>query len=230
MGNYFSIERFLNVFPKIISNLSVNFHIVFWSMLLGTILAVFVAVLRLKKIPVISQIISVYISFMRGTPLLVQMMIAFYGIPLLLGTVFMNIFGINLNRIEPAIFVEIAIILNEGAFLGEIFRGAITSVPVVQAEAGYSIGMTGAQTFRRIVLPQAFKVALPHYGADFVGVFQNTSLVFTLGVVDVLGKAKTLGAATGHALEGYIAATIIYVSFSLLLKGAFLLLEKKILL
>ncbi len=230
MGNYFSIERFLNVFPKIISNLSVNFHIVFWSMLLGTILAVFVAVLRLKKIPVISQIISVYISFMRGTPLLVQMMIAFYGIPLLLGTVFMNIFGINLNRIEPAIFVEIAIIMNEGAFLGEIFRGAITSVPVVQAEAGYSIGMTGAQTFRRIVLPQAFKVALPHYGADFVGVFQNTSLVFTLGVVDVLGKAKTLGAATGHALEGYIAATIIYVSFSLLLKGAFLLLEKKILL
>lgn len=230
MGNYFSIERFLNVFPKIISNLSVNFHIVFWSMLLGTILAVFVAVLRLKKIPVISQIISVYISFMRGTPLLVQMMIAFYGIPLLLGTVFMNIFGINLNRIEPAIFVEIAIILNEGAFLGEIFRGAITSVPVVQAEAGYSIGMTGAQTFRRIVLPQAFKVALPHYGADFVGVFQNTSLVFTLGVVDVLGKAKTLGAATGHALEGYIAATFIYVSFSLLLKGAFLLLEKKILL
>ena len=228
MGNYFSIERFLNVFPKIISNISVNFHIVFWSMLFGTILAVLVAVLRLKKIPVISQIISVYISFMRGTPLLVQMMIAFYGIPLLLGSLFLNVFGINLNRIEPVIFVEIAIILNEGAFLGEIFRGAITSVPSIQTEAGYSIGMTGAQTFSRIVLPQAFKVALPHYGVDLVGVFQNTSLVFTLGVVDVLGKAKTLGAATGHTLEGYIAATLVYITFSLILKGAFLLLEKKL--
>ena len=228
MGNYFSIDRFINVFPKIISNISVNFHIVFWSMLFGTILAVLVAVLRLKKIPVISQIISVYISFMRGTPLLVQMMIAFYGIPLLLGSLSLNVFGINLNRIEPVIFVEIAIILNEGAFLGEIFRGAITSVPSIQTEAGYSIGMTGAQTFSRIVLPQAFKVALPHYGVDLVGVFQNTSLVFTLGVVDVLGKAKTLGAATGHTLEGYIAATLVYITFSLILKGAFLLLEKKL--
>ena len=228
MGNYFSIDRFINVFPKIISNISVNFHIVFWSMLFGTILAVLVAVLRLKKIPVISQIISVYISFMRGTPLLVQMMIAFYGIPLLLGSLFLNVFGINLNRIEPVIFVEIAIILNEGAFLGEIFRGAITSVPSIQTEAGYSIGMTGAQTFSRIVLPRAFKVALPHYGVDLVGVFQNTSLVFTLGVVDVLGKAKTLGAATGHTLEGYIAATLVYITFSLILKGAFLLLEKKL--
>ena len=83
------------------------------------------------------------------------------------------------------------------------------------------------QTFTRIILPQAFKVALPHYGVDFVGVFQNTSLVFTLGVVDVMGKAKTLGAATGHTLEGYIAATLIYISFSLLLKGAFLLIEKR---
>ncbi|WP_026517304.1 amino acid ABC transporter permease [Butyrivibrio sp. MC2021] len=228
MGSYFSAERFINVFPKIIACLSVNFHIVFWSMLLGTILAIFVAVLRLKEIPVVKQILSVYISFMRGTPLLVQMMIAFYGIPLVLGELFMGLFGINLNRIEPAVFVEIAIILNEGAFLGEIFRGAITSVPAIQTEAGYSIGMTGAQTFFRIVLLQAFKVALPHYGVDFVGVFQNTSLVFTLGVVDVLGKAKTLGAATGHTLEGYIAATIIYISFSLLLKGSFLLVEKRL--
>lgn len=229
MSTYFSWDRFINVFPKIISCVSVNFHIVLWSMFLGTILAVFVAVLRLKEIPVIKQILSVYISFMRGTPLLVQMMIAFYGIPLALGNLFTALFGINLNRIEPTVFVEIAIILNEGAFLGEIFRGAITSVPAIQAEAGYSIGMTGAQTLFRIVLPQAFKVALPHYGVDFVGVFQNTSLVFTLGVVDILGKAKTLGSATGHTLEGYIAAAIIYISFSLLLKGVFLFTEKRLL-
>ncbi|MBP3196222.1 MAG: ABC transporter permease subunit, partial [Butyrivibrio sp.] len=108
------------------------------------------------------------------------------------------------------------------------FRGAITSVPYIQTEAGFSIGMTGVQTFTRIVLPQAFKVAIPHYGVDLVGVFQNTSLVFTLGVVDILGKAKTLGAATGHTLEGYVAATVIYITFSLLLKGAFILIEKKL--
>jgi len=226
MGNYFSVERFIKVFPKVISCLSVNLHIVFWSMLFGTILAIFVALIRVYKIPVISAFLGIYISFMRGTPLLVQMMIAFYGIPIVLGNLFMNLFGINLNRLEPVIFVEIAIILNEGAFLGEIFRGAITSVPAVQAEAGYSIGMTGVQTFFRIVLPQAFKVALPHYGVDFIGVFQNTSLVFILGVVDVLGKAKTIGAATGHSIEGYLAATIIYIFFSLFLKGLFYYLNK----
>ncbi|SFU60421.1 amino acid ABC transporter permease [Butyrivibrio sp. M55] len=227
MGNYFSSERFVNIFPKVISCLSVNLHIVFWSMFFGTVLAIFVAVLRIRKVPVISGFLGVYISFMRGTPLLVQMMIAFYGIPLVLGNLFLNVFGINLNRLDPVIFVEIAIILNEGAFLGEIFRGAITSVPAVQAEAGYSIGMTGAQTFYRIVLPQAFKVALPHYGVDFIGVFQNTSLVFLLGVVDVLGKAKTLGAATGHSIEGYLSAALIYVAFSLFLKAVFLLAEYK---
>ncbi len=228
MGGYFSAERFINVFPKIAACLSVNFRIVFWSMFLGTLLALVVAVLRLKEIRGVKQILGGYISFMRGTPLLVQMMIAFYGIPLVFGSLFLNVFGINLNRVEPVVFVEIAIILNEGAFLGEIFRGAITAVPAIQAEAGYSIGLTGVQTFTRIILPQAFKVALPHYGVDFVGVFQNTSLVFTLGVLDVMGKAKTLGAATGHTLEGYISASLIYICFSLLLKGFFLLVEKRI--
>ena len=227
MGNYFSAERFVHIFPKVISNLSVNLHIVFWSTLLGTVLGIIVVVLRIYRVPVVSGLLGIYISFMRGTPLLVQMMISFYGIPIVFGALFMQLFGINLNRLDPVIFVEIAIVLNEGAFLGEIFRGAITSVPAVQAEAGYSIGMTGAQTFYRIVLPQAFKVALPHYGVDFIGVFQNTSLVFLLGVVDVLGKAKTLGAATGHSIEGYLSAALIYVAFSLFLKAVFLLAEYK---
>lgn len=197
-------------------------------MFLGTILGILVAVLRIKKVPVVKQFLSVYISFMRGTPLLVQMMIAFYGLPLAFGNLFQTLFGINLNRVGPEIYVIIAIVLNEGAFLGEIFRGAITSVPAVQTDAGYSIGMTGTQVFFRIVFPQAVKVALPHYGVDFIGVFHNTSLVFLLGVVDILGKAKTMGTATGHTLEGYIAVTIIFILISLLLKGTFTLIEKKL--
>lgn len=228
MGSYFDFERFLFVFPKVISCIGVNLQIVAVSMFFGTILAVFVALARLKPIPVLREIISVYISFMRGTPLLVQMMIAYYGIPLLLSDVFLNVFGINLNRLDSVIFVEIAIVLNEGAFLGEIFRGAISAIPAVQKEAAYSIGMTGAQSFFRIVLPQSFKLIIPAYGIDLVGVFQNTSLVFTLGVVDLLGKAKTLGAATGHTLEGYISATIIYIALSLILKGFFLTVERKV--
>lgn len=227
MGSYFSLERFINVFLPILSCINVTFHIVIVSMILGTMLGIVVAVARIKEIPVLHQILGVYISFMRGTPLLVQMFIAYYGIPIILGPVFDSLFGINLNRVDVTVFVEIAIILNEGAFLGEIFRSAILSVPSIQSEAGYSIGMTNTQTFFRIVLPQAVKVAIPQYGTDLIGVFQNTSLVFTFGVLDIMGKAKTIGAATGHTLEGFVVVACIYIVICLLLKGFFLLVESR---
>lgn len=225
MGKYFDFQRFLNVISPILSCINVTFRIVVVTMALGTLLGILVAVARIKKIPVLHQILGLYISFMRGTPLLVQMFIAFYGIPIVFGTLFDSLFGINLNRVEVTVFVEIAIILNEGAFLGEIFRSAILSVPSVQSEAGYSIGLTNIQTFLRIVLPQAVKVAIPQYGLDLIGVFQNTSLVFTFGVLDIMGKAKTLGTATGHSLEGFVVVACIYIVISLLLKGFFLAAE-----
>ena len=228
MSEYFSPDRFWTRIPQILPYLSVTLRMVIVAMGFGTLLAIFVAVLRIKRVPVLDQLLSVYISFMRGTPLLVQMCVAYYGIPILFGKVFLNVFNVNLNRMDPLIFVEIAFILNEGAFLGEIFRSAILSVPVVQAEAGYTIGMTGTQVFLRIVLPQSLLVAIPHYGADLIGVFQNTSLAFTLGVLDMMGRAKTLGVATGFTLEGFVAVAVIYIVISLLLKGCFLLLEKKL--
>lgn len=227
MGKYFDINRFFDRFPQILPYLNVTFRIVIVSMVLGTLLGIVVAVLRIRKIPVLHQILGVYISFMRGTPLLVQMFIVYYGIPLIAGNLFLNVFGINLNRTDVVVFVEIAIILNEGAFLGEIFRSAILSVPAVQSEAGYSIGMTNTQTFIRIVLPQAVKVAIPHYGVDLISVLHNTSLVFTLGVMEIMGKAKTLGAATGHSIEGFAAVACIYIVISLLLKGCFLVIESR---
>ena len=152
-----------------------------------------------------------------------QMMISYYGLPLLADA----LFGMNIRRWDTLIFVNIAFILNEGAFLGEIFRSAILSIPAVQSEAGYSIGMTRFQTFTRIVLPQTIKVIIPAYGADLIGVFHNTSLVFMIGVVDIMGRAKTLGTATGHSLEGYVFVALIYIVISLMLKGIFYLVDRK---
>lgn len=223
MGNFFDIDRFYNVIPKILPYLNVTFHVVLVSMGIGTLLAIFVAVLRIQRIPVVQQSLGVYISFMRGTPLLVQMMISYYGLPLLADA----LFGMNISRWDTLIFVNIAFILNEGAFLGEIFRSAILSIPAVQSEAGYSIGMTRFQTFTRIVLPQTIKVIIPAYGADLIGVFHNTSLVFMIGVVDIMGRAKTLGTATGHSLEGYVFVALIYIVISLMLKGIFYLVDRK---
>lgn len=223
MGEYFDIHRFFERIPQILPYLSVTFQIVFFSMLFGTLLGVLVAVLRIRKVPVLHQLLGVYISFMRGTPLLIQMYVVYYGLPLIAQLVF----GININRWDTLVFVIIAVILNEGAFLGEIFRGAILSVPPIQSEAGYSIGMTNAQTFLRIVLPQAVVVAIPGYGSDIISVFQNTSLVFVLGVIDIMGRAKTLGQATGHALEGLLVVALIFICISLILKQSFIFIENK---
>jgi L-cystine transport system permease protein len=228
MGSYFDGTRFVTRIGQILPYVFVNFRMVFWAMLLGTILAVFVAILRIKKIPVVNQLLLVFISFMRGTPLLVQMCLAFYGIPIVFGKLFLNVFGINLNRFDAYIFVIIAFILNEAAFLGEIFRSAILAIPILQTEACYSIGMTKSQTLFRVVLPQAVHVAIPQYGADLIGVFHNTSIAFTLGVLDMMARAKTLGVSTGHTIEGFVVVALIYIVISLSLKGLFKLLEKKL--
>ncbi len=225
MGKYFDFERFIDTIPKIIPQLSVTFSIVLVSMIVGTVLAIAVAVLRIQRIPVLHQILGIYISFMRGTPLLVQMMVVYYGLPLLV----QGLFGININTWSTIIFVDIAFILNEGAFLGEIFRSAILSIPPIQSEAGYSIGMTRLQTFTRIVLPQTIRIIIPSYGVDLIGVFQNTSLVFTIGgVLDIMGKAKTLGTATGHALEAYLVVALIFIILSLILRFLFFLINQKL--
>jgi len=227
MENYFKIDRFFERIPQILPYLGTTFSMVFISMLLGTILAVLVAFLRIRKIPVIHQLLSVYISFMRGTPLLVQMCIAYYGLPILFHDLFYGVFGINLNRMDAIYFVEIAFILNEGAFLGEIFRSTILAVPQVQMDAGYSIGMTYWQVMIRIILPQAFKVAIPHYGVDMIGVFHNTSLAFTLGVMEIMGRAKALGVATSHSIESFAVVAVIYIFISLVIKGVFKIIESK---
>lgn len=225
MNEYFDSERFIEDIPKILPQLSVTFSIVGISIFLGTILGIIVAVLRIKNIPILHQILGIYISFMRGTPLLVQMMIAFYGIPLLIW----NLFQININDWSPVVFVDIAFILNEGAFLGEIFRSSILAVDSIQTEAGYSIGMTKTQTFLRIVLPQSIRMILPSYGVDIIGVFQNTSLVFTVGgVLDIMGRAKTIGIATGHTLEAYLVVAFTFVIISLILRFVFYLINEKI--
>lgn len=222
MGNLFDIARFLKAFVQLLPYIKVTVGMVAIFMSLGTVLGILVAVLRINRIPVIYQLLSVYISFMRGTPLLVQLFISYYGLPLLVSA----ITGIDISNWSKLFFVNVAFILNEGAFLGEIFRGAIESVPAIQTEAAYSIGMTKAQTFFRIVLPQSIKVAIPPYGIDFVGAFQGTSVAFMVGVIDLMGRAKTIGASSGHSLEPYLVVTIIYIVFSILLNFIFARLNK----
>ncbi len=110
-------------------------------------------------------------------------------------------------------------ILNQGVFLGEIFRGAILSIPKGQKEAALACGLSNFQAFVKIVLPQGFRVALPATGLTLIGLFQETSLVFMIGVIDIIGRASALGATTGHSLESYVIIAVIFVLINFVLTG-----------
>ncbi|MBE7719172.1 MAG: amino acid ABC transporter permease [Lacrimispora celerecrescens] len=225
MDKLFGWERFFENIPKILPYLSVTFLIVIYATVLGVLLAVFIVLTELKRIPVLYPFFKVYVSFMRGTPMLVQLMLIYYGIPALIDPVL----GTNINRGWSAVtFAYITFILNQGAFLSAIFYGAITSVPYGQTEAGLSVGLTELQTFRRILLPQMVRIALPPFGSDLVGLFQNSSLVFLIGVTDIMGRAKSIGAATKHVLEAYVFVVIIYIVISLTIRLLFYYLNTKL--
>lgn len=225
MDKLFDWGRFFENIPKIIPYLSVTFAIVLYATIFGVLLGIFIVIVYMKKVPILYPFFKVYVSFMRGTPMLVQLMIIYYGVPAWIDP----IFGTNINREwSSVIFAYVTFILNQGAFLSAIFHGAITAVPYGQTEAGLSVGLTEFQTFRRIILPQMVRTALPPFGSDLVGLFQNSSLVFLVGVTDIMGRAKTIGSATKHVLEAYLFVVIIYIIISLAIRLLFYYLNKKL--
>ncbi len=218
MSGLFSWDRFTSAARQVLPYLPVTFEIVAIATIGGIILGLLVAFVRLKKPPVLYQICTVYISFMRGTPMLVQLFLIMYGLP-----IFINpIFGLNIGRTWDKIyFAYVTFVLNQGAFLSSIFYTAIKAVPIGQIEAGYSVGLTETQTMVRIVFPQAIKTAIPPFGVDFVALFQNVSLVFSIGVIDLMGRANAFGSAQGHMLEGYVFVAIVYIIISFIMRIAF---------
>ena len=220
---FFSMNRFAEASGWILSYLPVTLKFVIICIFFSTVFAVLIAAASIRKLPVLRQILGVYVSYMRGTPFLVQIMVVYYGVPVLINT----LFGVNISRWDGFIFAEIAMVMNEAAFLGETIRGALLAVPTVQTEAGYSVGMTGVQTFVRIVLPQAVKTIVPTYGATLVGILQSSSMLYTIGVVEIMNRARAYGTKTSHMLEAYAVCGVIYILFSLLIKYASGKVEKR---
>jgi len=223
MENYFNINLIFQYLPQLLSRLHITLLIVLSATIIGLVLGIILALFRVYKVPVLNQISIVYISFMRGTPILVQMFIVFYGLPMLLMKI-----GININRWDKLYFVIITYGLNAAAFKAEMIRAAIANIPVGQVEAAYSVGMTKLQAFLRIIAPQSVIIILPTLGITLVGLLQDTSLAFTLGIIDVMGKVNAIAANTYRSLEGYVSAAIIFFVLSILLEQLFSRIEKKL--
>ncbi len=166
----------------------------FFGLLLGFILAL----ARLYGHPVFSWLARIYVSFFRGTPLLVQLFMIYYGLPQL---------GLELDPLPAAL---IGFSLNMAAYVCEILRAAIGSIDRGQWEAASSIGMTRAQTLRRVVLPQAARTALPPLGNSFISLVKDTALAATIQVPELFRQAQLITARTFEVFTMYLTAALIY--------------------
>lgn len=223
MGEFFKWEYVVTLFPKVLTALPTTLLIVLFATLIGSAVGLIIAYIRLEKIPILTQLFTIYVSFIRGTPILVQMFIVFYGLPSLF-----SLIGLDLSNWNKIYFIYITYGLNTAAFFSEIFRSSLLSVPKSQYEAAASIGLTKRQTYGRILIPQATKIAFPSLGASIITLLQDTSLAFSLGVLDIMGKVQTLGALYYRVIEGYFIAAIIFVILSITLEKVFKVLEKRI--
>ncbi|SOC40732.1 amino acid ABC transporter permease [Ureibacillus acetophenoni] len=221
MGSSFEPSLIVESIPKLLSYLHITIEILALSVGLGLLLGILIAMPRLYHIPILKEIVTVYISFIRGTPILIQLFLVFYGLPVVVG-----LFGIDITRMDPFYFVIVTYTLSNAAAFSEIFRGAITSVDYGQTEAAYSIGLTPLQNFYRIVFPQAFRVAFPNIANASISSLKDTSLAFSIGVMDMMGRGETLISATMHAVEIYISLAIIYYVIVLIFERLFKWIER----
>ncbi|CAH1201270.1 amino acid ABC transporter permease [Paenibacillus sp. JJ-223] len=223
MGKSFDLSLVLDFVPELLRYLHITLIVLGGSIVLGLVGGLLLAVPRLYRVPVLSQLATLYVSFMRGTPILIKLFLVYYGLPELLKPL-----GIDLSRADPLLFVIVTYALSDAASFAEIFRGAVRSVDKGQTEAAYAAGMTAFQSFRRIVVPQALVVAFPNMANTLIGSLKDTSLAFSIGVMDMVGRGQTLISATSHALEVYISLSIIYYIIVIVLEKGFARTERRL--
>ncbi|MEM5389265.1 MULTISPECIES: amino acid ABC transporter permease [Paraburkholderia] len=204
-----------SLWPLLYAGLVFTVPLTLVSFAIGLALAFIVALLRLFGPAWSVAVVRFYVWLFRGSPLLVQLFVIFYGLP--------NV-GIVLDPLTAAI---IGFSLNVGAYNSEVIRGVIESIPKGQWEAAYSMGMTRAQALRRAILPQAARVALPPLSNSFIALVKDTSLAAVLTVPEIFQAAQRIASVTYEPLILYTEAALIYLVFSSVLSSAQVRLERR---
>ncbi|KRN07507.1 L-cystine permease [Liquorilactobacillus sucicola DSM 21376 = JCM 15457] len=207
---FFDIKYLYELFPQIISSLPITLSIVVVSTIGGLILGLIIAYFRIERIPLLNWLGALYVSFVQGTPIIVQLFVVYYGAPAVL-----DLAGINVADVSKISFMFIAYGLNSAAYFSEIIRAAINDIPKTQFDAAYSVGMNKYQAYRKIIIPQATKAMAPNVEVSVVSLLQNSSLATYLGIMDIMGKSQLVGTNTGHQMEAYIDAMVIFMVLSL---------------
>lgn len=193
---------------QVINGAWITLQIAVISQLIGVFLGVLFAVMRTARNPVLGVIAGTYVWFFRGTPVLLQLLILYIGLPQMVDN---RDFTLQLTAFRAAI---IAFGINEGAYMTEIMRAGILSVDRGQMDAAKSVGMTQLQAMRHIVLPQAMRVVVPPTGNEFIALLKNSSVAFTIGLVELLGAAKLIYSVNFNYMELLCVAGVWYLAMT----------------
>ncbi|MCH1942205.1 amino acid ABC transporter permease [Holdemania massiliensis] len=199
-------ERLITIFIQsfwqiLLPGLTMTIPLTVISFAIALVIALFTAIVQIAEVPMLKPLARLYIWIIRGTPLLVQLFVVFYGLPSL---------GIVLDAFPSAIIV---FSINTGAYASETIRAAIEAVPPGQMEAGYCVGLTYAQCMRRIILPQALRTAFPPLSNSLIGLIKDTSLAANITIMEMFMAAQRIAARTYEPFALYCEVGLVYLLF-----------------
>lgn len=200
----FDFKVIVDSFPLLLIGAGVTIQITALSVGFGMLIGLCMSIARLSSVKIIKLLASIYVDFIRGTPLLVQIFLIYFALPMLTG-----------QRIDPFIAAITACSLNSGAYIAEIFRAGIQSIDRGQMEAGRSLGMSWTQTMRYVIVPQAFKRVIPPLGNEFIAMLKDSSLVSVIGFEELTRRGQLIIASTYSSFEIWLAVAFIYLIMTL---------------
>ena len=217
-------DEYVKAFNFIIPGIRITFGATFVSFLIALILGLFLGIGRISDNKFLSTISRTYIEFVRGIPILILI----FTMAFVVVVDAAEFFNINNGNVPMIIRAIIALSVFYGAYIAEVFRAGIESVPVGQREGGASLGLSERQVMRHIVLPQAFRNMLPALGNDFISMMKDSSLLSVLAVQDLTYKGRLYSGSTFRFQETYLVLTVLYLCITLLLSGLQRRLERRL--
>ena len=211
-----NFEIITSSLPLLLAGAGITIEITVLSVGFGLLIGTIIGVCRICNSKLLRSLAAIYVDFIRGTPLLVQIFLVYFALPVIIGT-----------RVEPFIAAIAACSINSGAYVAEIFRGGIQSIDLGQMEAGRSLGLTWLQTMRFVILPQAFKRIIPPLGNEFIAMLKDSSLVSVIGFEELTRRGQLIFARTYASFEIWLAVAFIYLIMTFTISRLVAYLERR---
>ena len=216
-----SLGFIIDALPALLAGALITLRLTAAAVALGSVGGIALGIARLSKFKPLSLLARIYIDFFRGTPLLIQLLLIYFGVPSLLKS-----FGVNFTFDQWGAAI-LGLTFNSAAYLAEIVRGGIQSIESGQTEAAESLGLSSVQAMRYVIFPQALRRMIPPLGNEFITLLKDTSLVAVIGYQELLRQGQLVVAKNFRAFEIYIAVALNYLAMTALCSYAFSRLERK---